>query len=184
MGEIVEKPFPVQHERFIDYSLNGRTEFGDLYLGAKCAFCLGTSCGFMAIPQVFDRPVGIVNFVPVEYISTWVKGIAIWKHHMKDGKEMTLKEITAAELSQTTFGHDFAKAGVELKDNTPQEILEVAIEMANISEGRGIESQKEFWEDFPRGMVGDKPLHGEIKIRIGGEFLRNYENIRGDRLQS
>ena len=173
MGEVIGKTLLVKHSRVIDYALGKRTEFGDLYLGAKCAFCLGTSTGFMVIPQVFNRPVGIVNYVPVEYTPTWLEGLVIWKHHLKDGKKMALPEIVQAGVGLTTFGHAFADAGITLQDNSSLEILDLAIEMADRDERIYVEEpQTKFWEAFPRSMVNGKPLHGKIRIRVGREFFK------------
>jgi hypothetical protein len=38
------------------------------------------------------------------------------------------------------------------------------------------DSQAEFWDAFPRGVseYNKAPLHGEIRMRIGQEFLRQY----------
>lgn len=173
MGEIVAKPLLIKHTKIIDYAASGkRTEFGDLYLGAKCAFCLGTSTGFMAIPQVFNRPVGIVNYVPIEYTPTWQEGLVIWKHHVKDGKRLAVREIVQAGVSAATFGQEFERAGVKLEDNTLAEIAELAKEMAEQDRNRYyVQDQHAFWSDFPRSMVNGKPLHGKIVIRVGREYF-------------
>ena len=166
MGEIVEKSF----DTAIDYSLSGkRTDFGDLYLCAKCKFFFGTSSGLMAIAQAFYRPVGVINYVPLEYLPTYANGLAIWKHHFKDGKELSVEEI--GEAGKFMSSRQFEAAGITLKDNTPTEIYELADEMCN----RLDESQTEFWDKFPRSLENEKPLHGNIRLRIGREFLKSHE---------
>ena len=190
MGEIVAKPLLVKHSMVIDLAASGqRSEFADLYLGAKCAFCLGASTGFTAIPEIFKRPVAFVNSAPIEYISTWIEGLVIWKHHVKDGKRLSVPEIVEAFVSASTFGPDFERAGIKIEDNSPQEILDLAMEMCDFVEGKfyhkevGFNSndgfytkddQKDFWDAFPRRIANFNPLHGEIKIRVGREFLKDY----------
>jgi putative glycosyltransferase (TIGR04372 family) len=163
----------------IDYALSGaRSEFGDLYLGARCAFCLGTSTGFMAIPAAFKRPCAVVNFAPIEYLPTaYDHSLAIWKHHVKDGKRMSVAEIVESGAGQFMASKQFADAGIALVDNTPEEIRALALQMEYELKNRtsSIE-QAEFWEKFPKSVspYNSKPLHGKMVLRIGREFLKGY----------
>lgn len=171
MGAKVEKPLGFRHPMVFDYATNGmRSEFMDLYLGANCEFCVSTSCGFDAIPFIFRRPVVYVNFAPVEYLSTFRPGLAIWKHHWKDGKRMTPAEIYESGAGQFMTADQFKEAGIELKDNTPEEIRDAVVEMAD---GLATGPQAEFWERFPRSTseYTKKPLHGAIRMRVGQKFL-------------
>ena len=188
MGAKVEKPF--RSEFVIDYAANGmRSDFMDVYLGAKCTFCLSSGCGFDVIPAVFRRPICYTNYVPFEYLWTFSEGsLAIWKHHEKDGKRMSVAEIVASGAGQFMRAEEFAQAGITLVDNTAEEIAAVASEMADQMDGwfirsgfRGLESgltpEEQFWKSFPRAIspYNKQPLHGEIKMRIGAEFLKGYQ---------
>src|SRR3989344_2450693 len=58
MGAVVKETFSLVHPMVIDYATNGaRSEFMDVYLGAKCAFCISNSTGYDAVPTAFRRPV-------------------------------------------------------------------------------------------------------------------------------
>lgn len=176
-GRQVAKPFAVKHPRVIDFAL--RTPYDDfmsIYLGAKCAFCISTGTGPDAIPVIFRRPVCYVNYVPLEYLQTYNTGsLAIWKHHEKGGKRMTLAEIYESKCGHFMAAEQFAEAGITLVDNTPQEITEVALEMAAWL-GLERDQQDAFWRAFPRSnsTYNDAPLHGDIRMRIGREFLKGY----------
>ena len=165
----------------IDFAIREpHDDFMAMYLGAHCAFCLSSGTGPDAIPVIFRRPVCYVNYVPLEYLQTYHRGsLAIWKHHEKDGKRMTLAEIYASGAGHFMRADQFADAGITLVDNTPEEIKAVALEMAtNITFTLNIlEKQDEFWDAFPRGVseFNKRPLHGEIRMRIGAEFLRGYQ---------
>ena len=180
MGVKVASPLKIKHSRFIDYAFDGkRTEFGDLYLGAKCEFAVGTACGFMSIPQAFDRPIVFVNHVPLEYTPvTNDKALLIWKHHVKDGKRMTLEEIFQCGAGQFTDGNNFTKLGITLEDNTAQEIWEAVSEMAeNYPNVPWKALQPEFWSKFPINSLSPYNglrLHGNPKMRIGREFMKGY----------
>ena len=178
MGAKVEEPFKVNHPKIIDYASNGmRSDFMDVYLGAKCEFCLSTGTGFDAIPYIFRRPICYVNYVPVEYFQTYERGFVIWKHHYKDGKRMSFQEIIASGAGQFMRAEDFQQAGIKLVDNTPEEIRDAVLEMAS---GLSTEPQEEFWKAYPRSIspYNGKPLHGEIRIRVGQKFLEGYEQRR------
>lgn len=179
MGSIVKKPFLIKHSHIIDYPLSGkRSEFGDLYLGAKCSFCIGSATGFMMIPQAFNRPIAFVNHTLLEYSPTFYKGLMIWKHHIKDGKRMTLEEIFASGAGQFTFKQQFEENGITLEENDSTTLYKIGQEMADWVEGKyTYDDQKEFWDRFPlkgRSESNGLPLHGEARLRIGKDFLENY----------
>jgi putative glycosyltransferase (TIGR04372 family) len=172
MGDITAKPITNPH--IIDYANSGlRSDFGDLFLGAHCAFCFGTSTGFMVIPQVFKRPCAVTDFAPLEYISTFCEDRVILKQHWKDGKRMSMAEIVESGAGQWTNGNNFTAAGIELRDNTPEEICQLVQEMV---EGCSTD-QTEFWEAYPKGVSehNNRPLHGAIKCRIGQKYLEAWK---------
>lgn len=184
MGAKVAKPMPSSSKRIIDYATNGmRSDFMDIYLAAKCEFAISTSTGLDAVCTAFRRPICYVNFVPLEYLPTWHKGLAIWKHHEKDGKRMTPKEIYESGAGQFMRADQYEEAGITLVDNTPDEIKAVVMEMADTYNGSDklwpIEDWDriyKFWQYFPRSIspYTQAPLHGEIRLRIGREFLISY----------
>lgn len=177
MGAVVGKPLYAKHSMIIDYPMRGRTPFGDLYLGAKCAFCVGTPTGFTGIPMAFNRPLALTDCVPLEYMLTWVKGVAIWKHHEKEGKRMGVREICDAGLGLATFGQQFEQQRIKLVNNSPQEIYECAMECATRTETNDWEgdAQDAFWRDFPTSMVNSAPANDVKRLRISAEFLKGYQ---------
>lgn len=185
MGKKVAEPFPSKHPRIIDFAMREpHDDFMAMYLGAHCAFCLSSGTGPDAIPVIFRRPVCYVNYVPLEYLQTYHRGsLAIWKHHEKDGKRMTVAEIVASGAGHFMRAEQFEDAGIKLVDNTPLEIKQVAMEMVRDVERMGVTSpdaiaqQEAFWDAFPRSNseFNKRPLHGEIRMRIGAEFLRGYQ---------
>ena len=168
-----------EHPMFIDYAMSGkRTEFMDVYLGAKCEFCITNSTGFDGIPMIFRRPLCFVNEMPFEYISTWMAdSLVIWKHHYRNGRRMSVEEIIASGVSRSCHGDDYKNLGITLKENSPEEIRDVALEMADRMEGVSDNSPQKFWDTFPRSVnpANEIRLHGEIRIRVGRKFLRQYE---------
>ena len=185
MGATVAKPFKCKHPRVIDFaSIKPYDDFMAVFLGAHCAFCISSGTGPDAIPVIFRRPICYVNYVPIEYLQTYHKGsLAIWKHHEKDGKRMTLSEIYASGAGHFMAAEQFEEAKITLVDNTPEEITAVAMEMDDLVSGNGYfhgyerEYNVEFWKAFPRSnsTYNQRPLHGKINMRIGSEFLKGYQ---------
>ena len=76
------------------------------------------------------------------------------------------------------YARQYEEDGIELIENTPEEIESLAIEMDERLKGtwhttyEDEELQKRFWDVFPKSE-----LHGEIKSRIGSEFLRENRDM-------
>jgi putative glycosyltransferase (TIGR04372 family) len=185
MGAKVNAAINSAHPKVIDYAINGmRSDFMDIYLGAKCAFCISVGTGYDAVTTIFRRPIVYVNYSPVGYCFTFVNSsLLLAKHHLDaDSKrELTLSEIFARSVGFCMQTSDYLTNGVDLIENTPEEIRDVVIEMAERLEGTwqahpdGESLQQRFWEIFPTDAVNNNgvPLHGEIRSRFGADFLRN-----------
>lgn len=190
MGTKVKEAMKSVHPRVIDYATNGmRSDFMDIYLGAKCEFCISTGTGIDAIPEMFRRPIVYVNMVPLGLLHTFRKEfISLTKKHISkgEGKSLTMREIFnhGAAFCLTTSGYE--SKGIKLIENTPEEIRDVVVEMAERLNGAwqphsDDESlQRRFWEIFPTDAVDagqGRPLHGEIRARFGAEFLRQNKEL-------
>lgn len=185
MGAKVRRTLGVNHERVIDYATDGKcSDFMSMYLMAHCAFTLSTSTGIDSVAIAFRRPIAYVNFIPLEYLPTWLPALAIWKHHCKDNIRLTPQEIIEAKVSMTLNAEEFTFHKVSWRDNTSEEITAVAMQMADIVDGKAelppIKEQEWFWREYPNSdcpLAGTK-LHGRIRMRIGSEFLKGYEEAK------
>jgi len=186
MGAKVRESIKSNHPKIIDYACNGmRTDFMDIFLCAKCEFMISTGEGLVCVTQLFRRPVVVVNFQPLAYWYTYYSNlIGITKHHcsVADSKELTLSEIFTRGVGFCLATADYQSKGVQLAENTPEEIRDVCVEMTERLNGtwQSIEDdeslQKRFWEVFPTNAVDayhGRPLHGEIRARFGAAFLRS-----------
>jgi putative glycosyltransferase (TIGR04372 family) len=185
MGAKVKAKMNSTNPRVIDYATNGsRSDFMDIYLGAKCSFCISTSTGWDAVPTIFRKPVLYVNLAPVGYLFSvsWVR-LAIFKHHFSIvlNRNLTFEEIFANDLGLAFKSERFEQSKVLLIDNTPEEIRDVAVEMALRIKGtwnesiQDVESQQKFLSLFPKGLMTDlngKQLNTDSRSRIGSAFLR------------
>ena len=188
MGVKVKNAFNSENRMIIDYATSGmRTAFLDVYLGAKCDFCISTSAGWDAIPLIFRKPILYAPIVPLGYFFTFSKRFsAITKHHIdiKESRELSLNEIFERNVGFCLSSEDYYKNGVSLIENTPEEIRDLVIEFIdknNNSWTEDVNDQKLheiFWKKFPIDKLDSKgvPLHGEIKSRFGTSFLRTNTN--------
>lgn len=185
MGANVHAAMKSTHPKVIDYAINGmRSDFMDIYLGAKCAFCISTGAGWDSVPWIQRRHIVYVNLVPLDNLSTFsAKYLSITKKHvwLESRKILTLREIFTHGVGSGLRASDYACKGVQLIENTPEEIRDAAIEMVERLNGTWQTQdddealQKRFWEIFPTDAVsaGGGALHGEIRSRFGAHFLRN-----------
>ena len=91
---------------------------------------------------------------------------------------MTFKEIFESGAGRFLHTEKYNKLGIELIENTPDEILDVSMEMHHRLNNtwetteEDEELQKEFWRQFPKSE-----LHGEIHARIGSDWLRKNREL-------
>lgn len=185
MGAKVSAPLVSENPKVLDYASNGmRSDFMDIYLGAKCDFCLSTSSGWDAIPMIFRRPIAFTNSVPIGYFFTFLpNSLALTKKHLslEDNKYLSLAEIFERGLGFCLHSSDYENKQIRLVENTPQEIRDLCTEFEErlagtwITEEQDENLQKRFWEVFPMNVVNSqnhKPLHGQIHLRYSTHFLR------------
>ena len=182
IGDVVKEPMLTISPRIIDYATNGmRSDFMDIYLCMHCKFFISSAGGLSGVPMTFRRPIGFVNFIPLEYVWTWSKnGMFIPKKlWLKEQKRfMTFQEVIESCVGRYLKREDYEKQGIEVIENNPQEIKSFVIEMEMRLNGQWEETdedcelQKRFWSLF-----GSSDLHGKIVSRIGADFLRQNREL-------
>ena len=181
MGSIVGEPLSSNHPMVIDYAVKHRTEFLDIYLGAKCRFFLSSDNGAYAVAATFRRPIAWTNYGALEYVQTWDPNqLFIPKKLWQRGEDrlLTFREILDSGIGRLSLTQEFEQRGIDLIDNTPDEINAVAVEMVERlngtwqTTGEDEEMQRHFWSLFPTSE-----LHGELLSRIGADFLRENRNL-------
>ena len=179
MGSIVKDKFITNKKNeIVDYSLSDyRSEFMDVYLSANCKFFIGSDCGITCIPEVFRVPCVYVNWVNIRRISNWViNGLFIFKkvYSKKYQRFLKFSEIIDLDIDNQNVRADMQ---IELLENTPEEIQEVANEMnerLNNNWQSNAEDellQKKFWSLF-----GNQYIKSE-NLRIGQHFLKHNINL-------
>jgi putative glycosyltransferase (TIGR04372 family) len=175
MGAAVEKPIRSSNQRIIDYASDYHSEFADIYLLSHCKFTLGCSTGIVVVSEIFRIPCAIVNLVPLRHLPRNPGDLFLPKKLWNIGSKrfLTLRETIDIGADRWVLSSQYRAAGIELVENSPEEITAVSLEMNSRIDGtwkttdEDEELQKRFWSIFPEGHPGKK-----CPARIGAEFLR------------
>lgn len=177
MGAAVSSPLKTSNSMVIDYASTARTEFLDIYLSAKCAFFMTTTAGLEKVPMAFRRPCAVANYVPMEHLPTWgPDDICIPKKLWlrKEERYITFREIMSSDLARTNRTHLYEQMGIDVVENTPDEITGLALEMDERLKGtwqsrpEDEELQERFWS-----LYQPSEYNGVFYSRVGAAFLRN-----------
>jgi putative glycosyltransferase (TIGR04372 family) len=182
MGADAEKKLAQANPMIIDYTHSGlRSDFLDIYLGSRCRFFLVSTSGILSVAQIFRRPVVFHNFIPLEHASSWEQnGLLIFKklRLRKERRFMTFRETLDSGAGRFLKGESYEELGIEIIDNTPEEIMDVVLEMEARLNGTWTTSdedeelQRQFWSLF-----GSSKYHNVIHARIGAQYLRQNREL-------
>ena len=195
MGVVVNKPFNSNNPKIIDYANSKlRSDFMDVYLGAKCSFCISTGFGFDFVPYIFRRPIVLMS-LPVGDLRTYSEQFLLMtKHHIlkKEKRKLSLSEIFSHGVAYAYDGKIYEQKGIELVDYTPEDIKDIAIEMVeNLEIGKKLNPKDEELQKTFKSLLAynikridyhkevNSPyhkFHGQIRSRFSAKFLRENKN--------
>jgi len=167
----------------IDYANHHlRADWMDLYLSANCRFFLGNTSGAFLMASVFGRPAACANMAPLSAVYPFGShdiGIPKLCREIQGGRLLSFREIMESPISNFRLSSEFRDAGIEVVDNTPEEIRELAMEqLERIETGaahydaKDEELQQRFRSLFKPGHY----MYGSAS-RVGRAFLRKYEHL-------
>lgn len=183
LGTDVESPLESKSEHVIDYAWkNYRSDLLDIYISATCKFFISCGTGLDSTALNFLRPVLFVNYIPYIHCghpneTTLVLPKLLYSK--KENRLMTFKEIFASPACQYFISQKYVEDGIEVRENSAEEILEAVKEMDLrlsekwISEAEDEELQKKFWSYYHTPETPEAPIKG----RISATFLRKYRHL-------
>ena len=181
VGTHVEKPLKSKNIMIIDYANSEiRSDFMDIYLGAKCSFCISTATGFDGIPVMFRKPIAYIVVPLGSILTNSKKNLILTKHHINKltKKELSISEIFSSNVALSFRTEEFKNNNVVLQENTPEEIRDLVIEMDERINKHWKETdedillQKNFWSIFKKNMGVN--LHQKENEKIKGKFSAKY----------
>jgi putative glycosyltransferase (TIGR04372 family) len=188
MGAIVKESLISTHPRVIDYATNGmRTEFLDIFLGAKCTFTISVGSGWDSVPTIYRRPLLFVNYLPIFNPASAVLPIMIFPKILLDGQTsniLNLKSLSNREITGATNSQAYKDAGMEIRDLSSEELVEAVTEMAQRVEGTFVETpeQKEMQAKLKHILsthpkLQPSPNYYPIRAQFASCFLSRYPNF-------
>lgn len=179
MGAVADKPLGESHPGIIDYAMKHRTDFGDIYLSARCKFMLASTSGVCVLPPIFDRPVALANFTPLGYAAWSARDLFIPKtYHDREGGPIPYRKLMELGASMWLDGAKFEAAGIRLEENAPEDILDLAEEMDARLDGRwvGEPEDEELQARYRALFPPDHRITG-YPARVGAGFLRRHKQL-------
>ena len=186
MGAVVAEQLISTNPKIVDYASTPlRSDFADIFLLAHCAAYFGSDSGIATVPLIFCRPVIHVNW-PLSQVATLTfQGplIFITKHLYNQATKhrLGIGEVFDRKLMNAGDSRLYEEAGVDVVDNTPEEICGLAMELDERLKGtwrpqaQDEQLQRQFWDIFRHHCP---PEHvGSVQPRIGAAFLRQHRYL-------
>jgi len=180
VGAVVANPVFSSEPRVIDYASRYRSDFGDIYLATHCKFFLGTNCGITSVPNSFNVPVAWANVTPF--------GEAAWRHtdlfipkkyfDLTLNRLLTFREIMDRGGDRWGFAKHYVEAKVQLVENSPEEICDLALEMnARIDGNWTPHVDDEKLQECFRALFGSSHASYGFTSKVGAAFLRKNRHL-------
>ncbi|MDE2027054.1 MAG: TIGR04372 family glycosyltransferase [Candidatus Omnitrophica bacterium] len=182
MGAAVKNKLRFSCPGLIDYAANGmRDDFRDVYLTAKCSFFIFSESGLGVLAMAFRRPVVCLDLVPMRLAHAWGSDYVLTfrKLWLKSEKRfLRFREIVHSEIGMYLHTRQYQESGIELIENTAEEVRDAIEETAARCEGRW-ETNEEY-EDLQRrfwSFYADSSELRVLRARVGSKFLLQNKDL-------
>ncbi len=180
VGDPSMTPLPAM-EGVYDYAHSPeRRPHLDLFLGAACRFFIGNTSGPATIPVLFNVPSALANLAPCGMApGIGPRDLSILKLlKNKAGQVISYRAAFAMGMSRWRLTQRYAETGVEVVENTPDEIRDLVVEMFDRLEGR-FEPSADYLalhEAF-LGLMRPRDYAYGSKAQIASSFLKKHANL-------
>jgi len=180
MGDPTTIPLPPL-PKTIDYAHHpAKSEWLDVFLCASCRFFFGNSSGLSIVSSIFGVPCALANMIPLSNLGYSPQDVSIPKLLRRKGesRHLSFGEIFRSPLADYRLAKLYQDAGIEVEENSAEDILALAREMCDRVEGRMVYDdtdtalQRRFHALLRPGHYG----YGAAS-RVGAAFLRKYERL-------
>ena len=150
----------------------------DIFLCATCRFYVGTSSGLAYVPNLFEVPCVFTNWFPTATRPLNSSDLFIPKLHWYDSEN---DFVPFADSLAPPLGHIHAKStlrtmGISLKDNAPEDLRDVVIEMLDrLESGVTYTAEDEHLQVRFDAVATHSRSFGNASV--GRNFLRKYRGL-------
>jgi putative glycosyltransferase (TIGR04372 family) len=179
MGDISMRPMKPMPNA-IDYVFTPyRSDWMDIYLVADSKFLLATASGPNCIPSNFGVPMLLTNASPANAFGLSGKDIYMPKlmRWRSTGQALTLSESIGPPFNCLLNTFTFDDLGVDLVNNTPEELRDATVEMLDRVEGNVSETDEERELQRRFRAVTSKFHPCGVACRIARDYARKYEAL-------
>ena len=178
VGETALEKLNLKSKNILDYPfMTEKNSAIDLSLLYNCKFSVISETGLSIVPFVFRKPIVFTNWILLDAIHSYKKGVFILKKvfSIEKNRYLKFKEIVM-EIKNTGDGAQYQKK-FRFEENDEEEILNVCIEMNRKIDGELKYSdtenylQNKFWSNLGR------PFERNPEFRIGSEFLLKNQHL-------
>lgn len=183
MGDSTMKQLP-KMPQVIDYAHSGaKSDWMDVFLCAQCRFFISTSSGLYTIALAFGVPVVMTNQLPVVamyMLSSRDIFIPRICRSKAENRTLTFSESISLSLGLVFSQHQYDGLGVDVVENTAEEIKDIVMEMLERFNGNLVYSEENEYFQGKFKSLADRygKLYGDedirLNARIGRNFLRKY----------
>jgi putative glycosyltransferase (TIGR04372 family) len=177
MGDSSMDPLPAM-DRVIDYATGpDRHDWMDVFGLSQCRFFVGTASGPMNVARAFCVPAVATNYFPV---GTWPFSdgdLFIHKLHKSkvDGSWLGLTELMKPPVFASWNPLVYDKRGIEVIDNSSDDILAVVEEMLEKLDGATGSSEEASRQKQYRHLAD--PYNLGFLLPISNRFLNRYPHL-------
>ncbi len=138
VGKLHKKKFNIKSENFLDYPFfKFNSEQLDMFLAAKCDFCISTGSGFDALARMFRKPVLYTNFSSYGDTAFGKKHMIIYKKFMnKKKKKLSITDLHYENFFQIDNSSEILDKKLFFIENSDIEILNATKDFINYKKNK------------------------------------------------
>lgn len=180
LGDATMTPAPPM-PGLTDYALSRfKSEFMDVYISGASRMFLGSSSGLVFVASLFGVPVACANVVPFGTSLMAIAGSVCLPKLLVDetGHVLTFAETASHPSAFDNRCEAYEPAGLQVVDNTQEEIRELTIEVLERIEGthHECEADRRRQEAYRRLVTPEHYCFGS-SARIGSAFLKRHARL-------
>jgi putative glycosyltransferase (TIGR04372 family) len=181
VGEPTPAPMP-KMLGVIDYAnSSAKSDWMDVFLCANCSFFLGNSSGLFWMATIFARHCALANLIPVSgALPCGFNDLGIPKvlSNLESHRQLSFREVMKSPIANFRFTWQYEKAGIQITENSPQDIRAMTVEMLDRLAQRSVydELDEYLQQKFHRLMLPGHYSYG-ASSRIGRDFLRKHAHL-------